>query len=375
QHRLLLEKPEHYGLKRWEVGEIASKVGQLYYRYYLRTSETNYLQEAFAFYDAIRERNYFKDEREIKNSALMIKKLRYYARFIVVCLHMNYTPIMLQLLEEVRDLIDVYSMTFNPVDKLEWSLVVKEMALFMQAVCSPVPSDPNGVLLPASYRLVARRRPRLDKDTPKFRLQQAIIVGNKPTQIKFSELTLDMYYMLQVLEREPTNSKDGGRDATKESTNAPPTTVASTAIPTAGTSAINTASLAGDGAEINEADLGALADVSKSSSNAGHTDDSAKADAVPPAITTVSTQVEKHEDEKDTEREKTARRMNPNKYLLYLPNFSQIQVYLANAFREIGDQGCVLLYLSSDGSPAKSQQTESKAYKYGFTGGIHTTQR
>ncbi|KAJ2505426.1 hypothetical protein H4217_009231, partial [Coemansia sp. RSA 1939] len=47
QHRLLLEKPEHYGLKRWEVGEIASKIGQLYYRYYLRTSETNYLQEAY----------------------------------------------------------------------------------------------------------------------------------------------------------------------------------------------------------------------------------------------------------------------------------------------------------------------------------------
>ncbi|KAJ1935299.1 hypothetical protein EC988_008527, partial [Linderina pennispora] len=153
QHRLLLEKPEHYGLKRWEVGEIASKIGQLYYRYYLRTSETNYLQEAFAFYDAIRERNYFKDERETKNSALMIKKLRYYARFIVVCLHMNYTSTMMQLLEEVRDLIDVYSMTFNPVDKLEWSLVVKEMALFMQAVCSPVPSDPSGVPLPVNYRL------------------------------------------------------------------------------------------------------------------------------------------------------------------------------------------------------------------------------
>ncbi|KAJ2860359.1 hypothetical protein GGI22_002734, partial [Coemansia erecta] len=84
QHRLLLEKPQHYGLKRWEVGEIASKIGQLYYRYYLRTSETNYLQEAYVFYDAIRERNYFKGEQEVRNSALMIKKLRYYARFIVV---------------------------------------------------------------------------------------------------------------------------------------------------------------------------------------------------------------------------------------------------------------------------------------------------
>ncbi|KAJ1765050.1 hypothetical protein LPJ77_005537, partial [Coemansia sp. RSA 2523] len=75
QHRLLLENPVHYGLKRWEVGEIASKIGQLYYRYYLRTSETNYLHEAFVFYDAIRERNYFRGELSMKNSALMIKKL------------------------------------------------------------------------------------------------------------------------------------------------------------------------------------------------------------------------------------------------------------------------------------------------------------
>ncbi|KAJ2896639.1 hypothetical protein GGI21_005025, partial [Coemansia aciculifera] len=205
QHRVLLEKPEHYGLKRWEVGEIASKIGQLYYRYYLRTSETNYLQEAYMFYDAIRERNYFKGEQEVKNSALMIKKLRYYARFIVVCLQMNNAPMMLQLLEEVKALIDIYSTTFNPVDKMEWSLVVKEMAMFMQAVCSPVPTNDSGTAsLPVSYRLVARRRPRPEKDGSKFRLQEAVIVGNRPTQIKFSELTLDMYYMLQMLEREPS---------------------------------------------------------------------------------------------------------------------------------------------------------------------------
>ncbi|KAJ1928427.1 hypothetical protein EC988_010173, partial [Linderina pennispora] len=216
----------------------------------------------------------------------------------------------------------------------------------------PVPSDPSGVPLPVNYRLVARRRPRLDKDTPKFRLQQAIIVGNKPTQIKFSELTLDMHYMLQVLEREPTNNKDSSKE-----TNAPPTTVASTAIPTAGTSVINTASLVSEGAQITEGDMGALADANRSSSsNVDPADDPVKTDVAPPAITAVPTQTEKHDDEKEVEREKTARRMNPHKYLLYLPNFSQIQVYLANAFREIGDQGCVLLYLSSDGSPAKAQQ-------------------
>lgn len=31
QHRLILDTK--YGLKRWQIGEIASKIGQLYYHY------------------------------------------------------------------------------------------------------------------------------------------------------------------------------------------------------------------------------------------------------------------------------------------------------------------------------------------------------
>jgi hypothetical protein len=31
--RAILEDKSHYGLKRWEIGEIASKIGQLYYHY------------------------------------------------------------------------------------------------------------------------------------------------------------------------------------------------------------------------------------------------------------------------------------------------------------------------------------------------------
>lgn len=45
--------------QRWQIGEIASKIGQLYYHYYLRTSDTNYLSEAFSFYAAIRARGYY----------------------------------------------------------------------------------------------------------------------------------------------------------------------------------------------------------------------------------------------------------------------------------------------------------------------------
>lgn len=80
QHRAILEST--YSLKRYEIGELASKIGQLYYHYYLRTSETNYLYESYTFYEAIDSRMYFKDVLETQQPALMIRKLRYYAVFI-----------------------------------------------------------------------------------------------------------------------------------------------------------------------------------------------------------------------------------------------------------------------------------------------------
>ncbi|KAI9471544.1 hypothetical protein LPJ55_002136 [Coemansia sp. RSA 990] len=377
QHRLLLEKPEHYGLKRWEVGEIASKIGQLYYRYYLRTSETNYLQEAFVFYDAIRERNYFKGEQEVRNSALMIKKLRYYARFIVVCLQMNNTLMMLQLLEEVKSLIDVYSTTFNPVDKMEWSLVVKEMALFMQAVCSPVPVDEGGLTLPVSYRLVPRRRARMDRDVSRFRLQEAVVVGNRPTQIKFSELTLDMYHVLQMLEREPSVhtasvATTPATEAMSANTEPPPITATTT----------TDSSVFGEGAkspEISESASSAIMAQEKPANlegnNAGSNPDTAKSDIV------VSEPKEKPRDKAEGSNERdmdrAVRRPNPHKYVLYQPSVSQIQVYLANAFREVGEQGCVLLYLSSDGQYANATDETSKtiAAQNGYIGGVSTMRR
>ena len=54
EHRALLETG--CGLRRCEVGEIANRIGQLYYHFYLRQGDTLYLDEAFIFYEAIRRR-------------------------------------------------------------------------------------------------------------------------------------------------------------------------------------------------------------------------------------------------------------------------------------------------------------------------------
>jgi hypothetical protein len=41
---------------RWQIGNIASKIAQLYYHYYLRTSDLSALEEACVFYEAVRDR-------------------------------------------------------------------------------------------------------------------------------------------------------------------------------------------------------------------------------------------------------------------------------------------------------------------------------
>ncbi|ORE07717.1 hypothetical protein BCV72DRAFT_304347 [Rhizopus microsporus var. microsporus] len=204
-HRPILEDKANYGLKRWEVGEIASKIGQLYYHYYLRTSETNYLHEAYVFYEAIHERQYFKDVLEVKNSALMIKKMRYYARFIIVCLLLNRSGSVQKLISELEGLIEEYIKNFKPPDAKEWQMVLEEVSTFTEAEKKLVPINLDKTPDKIEHRL---RHSIEERPGEKLRLQEAILVGNYQKQIKFSELTLDMYRMLQSLEREPFLSSD-----------------------------------------------------------------------------------------------------------------------------------------------------------------------
>jgi len=207
QHRAVLDRK--YGLKRWQIGEIASKIGQLYYHYYLRTSETNYLNEAFSFYAAIRGRSYYsratREERSPHDrSDLMVKKLRYYARFIVVCLLLKKMKLVRDLVRELSKQIDEYTTTYEPEDQLEWSLVLGEIRAFVEAdtVANVLDNDSNSIVL--SHRLSPLVTPTLERSPiMNLSLQEVIIVGNVADQVKFSELTLDMFRMLQTLEREP----------------------------------------------------------------------------------------------------------------------------------------------------------------------------
>ncbi|KAG0199294.1 hypothetical protein BGX28_007423 [Mortierella sp. GBA30] len=331
QNRFVLENT--YGLKRWEVGEIASKIGQLYYHYYLRTSETNYLQESYVFFDAIRERRYFNEISEIKNPGLMIKKLRYYARLTVVCLLLNNRDNISILKDELAALVDEYITTYKPTDASEWQLVLQEVTAFIDAEKKLHPITSSGAFLPVARRLQPSKgiSAALDKEGPsttKFKLQEAILVGNAHNQIKFSELTIDMYRILQSLERETSQAR-GTADVTVKDT----VTSAVAAAVASGTASENsTAITAIKEEQVEETVVGQRRSVA----------------------------------------DKTSKRTNPHKYLLYRPTLSQLMVYLATAFKEVSSDSALLIYISADG--LKRTSPDNSGTK-GYHGGIMTNSR
>ncbi|XP_025112792.1 protein SCAI-like isoform X2 [Pomacea canaliculata] len=310
QHRQVLDTK--YGLKRWQIGEIASKIGQLYYHYYLRTSETNYLNEAFSFYSAIRMRAYYskasKEERLLLmqyRPDLMVKKLRYYARFIVVCLLLKKMKLVRDLVRELAKQIDDYTGTYEPDDQMEWNLVLGEIKSFIEAdnIINVVDMDSSSIVL--SHRLTPLNTPPLEKGAPVYlTLQEILIVGNCHEQVKFSELTLDMFRMLQTLEREPQDELVTQTFDTSPAPGRPP-----------------------------------FRDLPPQSSLNG---------------------------------ERSGARDNPHKYLLYKPTFGQLNTFLASAFKELPPNGAMLLYISADGSHGNQKHTDDAAYDLG---GVITNSR
>ncbi|XP_053523717.1 protein SCAI isoform X4 [Artibeus jamaicensis] len=137
---------------------------------------------------------------------LVVKKLRYYARFIVVCLLLNKMDVVKDLVKELSDEIEDYTHRFNTEDQVEWNLVLQEVAAFIEADPVMVLNDDNTIVI-TSNRLAETGAPLLEQGmiVGQLALADALIIGNCNNQVKFSELTVDMFRMLQALEREPMN--------------------------------------------------------------------------------------------------------------------------------------------------------------------------
>ena len=62
----------------------------------------------------------------------MVKKLRYYARFIVVSLLLNKVDLVKELIQELHHYVEEYVSVYEADDDEEWRLVISEVTAFME---------------------------------------------------------------------------------------------------------------------------------------------------------------------------------------------------------------------------------------------------
>jgi hypothetical protein len=166
--------------------------------------------------------------------------------------------------------------------------VLSEIKAFIEADNLTTVNDVGNLPVIISHRLNPLNTPPPLEKLPAVHLslQEILIVGNVSDQIKFSELTLDMFRMLQALEREPQEEPRSG---------------------------------------------------SASRSFAGNPM------CVPPVP-------KSHAPGVPGDPNRSLNRDNPHKYLLYKPTVHQLLVFLSCGFKELPVNGVLLLYLSADGS-------------------------
>lgn len=195
------------GLQRWEIGEIASRIGQLYFGQYMRTSEARFLLESYIFYEAILNRGYFQGSKgSAKDLGLRFKELRFYARFLLVSLILSRFEMVRLLVDRFRILVDDSRSSFRETNFKEWKQVVQEIVRFMKVDTAfinvrPLRYCPSFDSHPASLPYVARFHA---KKILKFK--DALLTSYHRNEVKFAELTLDTFRMLQCLEWEPSGS-------------------------------------------------------------------------------------------------------------------------------------------------------------------------
>ena len=111
----------------------------------------------------------------------MVKKLRYYARFVVVSLLLEKCQIVDELLNQLSVLVKDYNMAFKPSDYAEWSVVLSELETFLQvqkklgSACWEKSIRLNDNLLKSDKLSSSIASP--------IRLQEAILVGNCQNQV------------------------------------------------------------------------------------------------------------------------------------------------------------------------------------------------
>ncbi|XP_072979594.1 uncharacterized protein [Typha angustifolia] len=196
------------GLRRWEIGEIASRIAQLYYGQYQRSSDSSYLAEAYIFYEAILTRDYFRDGAagQQQDPALANKQLRFLARFLIVCLVLGRREMVGRLAAQLKALLEECKRNIQEAESKEWKHVVQEVGRFLKA------DTPFMNMRPLRYSFAfdppPDSLPNIASSDMKrgLALSDAILCSYHHNEVKLTELTLDAFRMLQCLEWEPCGS-------------------------------------------------------------------------------------------------------------------------------------------------------------------------
>lgn len=147
----------------------------------------------------------------------MVKKLRYLARFVVVCLLLKKSRQVRELIGELSKQIDDYIKIYDPEDQLEWQLVKNEIRDFidadsvltingnmadaaisnrLNALDVPhITANPQFVSILASVTPIVAVTPSTDHLT----LQEIIIVGNCNDQVDTNTLDFTIFYIFPIL--------------------------------------------------------------------------------------------------------------------------------------------------------------------------------
>lgn len=118
----------------------------------MRTSDTAYLHEAYSFYYAIRGRSYYTQACKEDKCELMVKKLRYYARFIVASLLLKKVSLVSELLRELDKQIIEYGNAYEPDDQNEWRIVADEVRTFIEVEAVVEVTHPRDYPIALSHR-------------------------------------------------------------------------------------------------------------------------------------------------------------------------------------------------------------------------------
>lgn len=198
EHRKTLQKEVQ--LKRYQIGEIASKIGQLYYHYYLYTSDIKYLYEAMDFYSAILSRNYFKltDNRDNNQRDIKVRCLRYLARYFVIGLLLKDQQLMSTILNSLQNEKNSIPEEIS-INRDDWNSVLKEGSNFMDLDNIVTIVNAQDEIVYVQQRLVFKQI----SEAKGLKLRNAVLIGSCEKQLKFSELTIDMFRMIQLIEYLP----------------------------------------------------------------------------------------------------------------------------------------------------------------------------